>query len=105
MKPGGRLAVISFHSLEDRLVKMFFASRGPAPAPSRHLPVTQSLPATFQTLAKKPLTASDEEVRDNPRARSAKLRVGERTHEKARSDDPFAGLLSRYSSLERSGKR
>jgi len=61
IRPGGRLAVISFHSLEDREVKRFLRE-------SPH----------FEPLFKKPLVPSDEEVEENPRARSAKLRVGVR---------------------------
>ena len=61
MKPSGRAAVISFHSLEDRPVKQAFRNA-----------------TAWQVLTKKPLTASDDEVRDNPRSRSAKLRAAER---------------------------
>ena len=78
LKPGGRLVVVSFHSLEDRIVKTFFAERAGARAGSRHLPETQSAPATFTTLTKKPVVADDAEIAANPRSRSAKLRAGER---------------------------
>jgi 16S rRNA (cytosine1402-N4)-methyltransferase len=77
--PGGRVAVVSFHSLEDRLVKDFFRSRsGLATRPSRHAPAVAPLPPRFRLLAKKPITASAAELLANPRARSAKLRVAER---------------------------
>jgi 16S rRNA (cytosine1402-N4)-methyltransferase len=79
LKPGGRLAVVSFHSLEDRIVKNFLAERGKASAGSRHLPeLAQSAPS-FQLLTKRPIIAGDAEVAANPRARSAKLRAAERT--------------------------
>ena len=78
LAPGGRLAVISFHSLEDRLVKRFFRreSRGPELPPG--LPVTGSRPAGRLRLLGKPQRPSREEVMANPRARSAILRVAER---------------------------
>ncbi|MDH5489920.1 MAG: 16S rRNA (cytosine(1402)-N(4))-methyltransferase RsmH [Rhodospirillaceae bacterium] len=82
LAPGGRLCVVSFHSLEDRLVKRFFKTRsGDAPGPSRHMPqssVPEKQP-TFNLLSRKSITPSSDELRDNPRARSARLRVGERT--------------------------
>jgi 16S rRNA (cytosine1402-N4)-methyltransferase len=79
LKPGGRLAVVSFHSLEDRMVKHFFAERGKAGGGSRHLPEMAQVTPSFRILTKRPVTAGDDEVRANPRARSAKLRAAERT--------------------------
>ena len=80
--PGGRLVVVSFHSLEDRLVKQFMAEvSGRAPAPSRHDPrgLTASAPASFRLLTPRPLRPGAAEVAANPRARSARLRAAERT--------------------------
>jgi 16S rRNA (cytosine1402-N4)-methyltransferase len=79
LKPGGRLAVVSFHSLEDRIVKNFLVERGKAGGGSRHLPEMAQAAPSFQLLTKRPVTAGDEEVAANPRARSAKLRGAERT--------------------------
>jgi 16S rRNA (cytosine1402-N4)-methyltransferase len=95
LKPGGRLAVVSFHSLEDRIVKNFFVERSKSGGGSRHLPeVAQSAPS-FSILTKRPVTASDDEVRANPRARSAKLRAAERTDAPALA----AGALPEWPSL------
>ena len=81
LAPRGKLAVVSFHSLEDRKVKMFLRDRtGDAPRPSRHLPDTGvvSVP-TFKVTKRSGFKASDAEVKMNPRSRSARLRVAERT--------------------------
>ncbi len=90
LKPGGRLVVVSFHSLEDRIVKTFLAARSGAGGGSRHRPERIPEPATFKTLTRRPVAPDAAEVRDNPRARSAKLRAAERTEAPAR---PAAGAV------------
>jgi 16S rRNA (cytosine1402-N4)-methyltransferase len=79
LKPGGRLAVVSFHSLEDRIVKNFLVERAKAGGGSRHLPEVAQAAPSFQVLTKRPVTPGEEEISANPRARSAKLRAAERT--------------------------
>src|ERR1700682_1284653 len=79
LKPGGRLVVVSFHSLEDRIVKNFLTERGKSGGGSRHLPEVAQAASSFQILTKRPLTPGDAEISANPRARSAKLRAAERT--------------------------
>ena len=79
LKPGGRLAVVSFHSLEDRIVKNFLVERGKAGGGSRHLPEIAQAEPSFKVLTRRPITPGEEEVTANPRARSAKLRAAERT--------------------------
>ena len=79
LKPGGRLAVITFHSLEDRIVKnaMAQAARGCTCPPEFPVCVCGKQP-TLRLISRKPITAGEEELRVNPRSRSAKLRVGEK---------------------------
>lgn len=84
LKPGGRLAVVSFHSLEDRIVKDFLRERsGRSANPSRHLPAVTTKESSFTLIGKQPVTPSDAECARNPRARSARLRVAERTGEQS----------------------
>ena len=80
LRAGGRIAVVTFHSLEDRIVKRFLRSRsGATPAGSRHRPLAAAGPQpSFEQVAK-PLSPSDAELARNPRARSARLRTAVRT--------------------------
>ncbi|MBI5129603.1 MAG: 16S rRNA (cytosine(1402)-N(4))-methyltransferase RsmH [Rhodopseudomonas palustris] len=91
LKPGGRLAVVSFHSLEDRIVKTFLAERSRTGGGSRHLPELAQAASSFTVLTKRPVTAGDAEVAANPRARSAKLRGAERTAAPAHRPDDLPG--------------
>jgi 16S rRNA (cytosine1402-N4)-methyltransferase len=77
---GGRLVVVAFHSLEDRIVKRFFAEHGkPQPAGSRHAPLAAAKrEQTFRLLTSKPRMPTEAEIAQNPRARSARLRAAEK---------------------------
>lgn len=79
LSPGGRIAIISFHSLEDRIVKQFFASKARGCiCPPEFPKCVCDLKPELKILTKKPVTATEEEVRTNPRSRSAKLRAAEK---------------------------
>jgi 16S rRNA (cytosine1402-N4)-methyltransferase len=79
LKPSGRLVVVAFHSLEDRIVKTFLTERSRAPAGSRHRPEVVAAAPSFAVLTRRPETPDEAEIAANPRARSAKLRAAERT--------------------------
>lgn len=80
LAPGGRLAIVTFHSLEDRIVKRFLHQRsGRVARPSRYAPQLEELAPSFDALARGGIVADEAEVASNPRARSARLRAGTRT--------------------------
>ncbi len=87
LKPGGRLVVVSFHSLEDRIVKTFLGERSRIATGSRHAPEARGPQPTFTLLTRKPVAAGEEESQSNPRARSAKLRAAERNGAPARPSE------------------
>ena len=104
LNPGGRLAVVTFHSLEDRIVKRFLAERSQTARGSRHMPEIAAPPPTFALVRRKAQTPGMADLAANPRARSAKLRVACRTSAPARPVDGRAlGLprLDRVLSPER----
>jgi 16S rRNA (cytosine1402-N4)-methyltransferase len=80
LKPGGLLAVVTFHSVEDRMVKRFFQYRaGKTGRANRWAPELEEQPAQFELVTRKAVGPDDEELAQNPRSRSARLRVGRRT--------------------------
>lgn len=80
LKPGGLLAVVTFHSVEDRMVKRFFQHRaGKTGRANRYAPEQEETPAQFELVTRKAVGPDDQELAENPRARSARLRVGRRT--------------------------
>ncbi|MET1411603.1 16S rRNA (cytosine(1402)-N(4))-methyltransferase RsmH [Roseibium sp. HPY-6] len=96
LRPGGRLVLVSFHSLEDRIVKRFFQDRTRTRGGgSRHMPEEEVPPATFELLTRKAVEATAHETGANPRARSAKLRAGRRTQAPVRELDIHAAGVPR----------
>ena len=99
LRPGGRLVVVTFHSLEDRIAKSFFTERSRRSAPSRHLPDVTQPAATFRALTKRPIVPDEAEISANPRARSAKLRAAERT------DAPITPAIPGFASARAGAER
>jgi len=80
LKPGGLLAVVTFHSVEDRMVKRFFQHRANKTGrANRYAPEVEEIPAQFELVTRKAVGPDDDELAENPRSRSARLRVGRRT--------------------------
>ena len=104
LNPGGILSVVTFHSLEDRIVKQFFTQRsGRGAAQSRHMPGEPVVvPSTFSLSGKQPVAPSEAETAANPRSRSAKLRFGARTQAPPR---PASAELMRLAQLPTPGRR
>ena len=91
LRPGGRLAVVTFHSVEDRMVKRFLAlGAGRGPGTSRHAPQTEAPPPSFDLLTRHPIEPDAAELAINLRARSARLRVARRTSAPPGEVDPAA---------------
>ena len=80
LKPGGKLAVVTFHSIEDRMVKRFLQARaGQTGRANRYAPEMETAAPQFTLVTRKAIGPDDEELNENPRSRSAKLRVAIRT--------------------------
>jgi 16S rRNA (cytosine1402-N4)-methyltransferase len=104
LKPGGRLVVVTFHSLEDRIVKRFIADRSGHAAGSRYLPETQERAPTFRKLGGA-VAPTEAETEANPRARSAKLRAAVRTEAPSRAADFSIFGLPKLPEIRQSGER
>ncbi len=105
LKPGGRLVVVTFHSLEDRLVKRFLQDRSEVSGGSRHLPQVDTKDLTFKQIKRGAVSASKEEAAINPRSRSAKLRSAIRTECAIGEIDRSVFGLPRLAELATGGKR
>ena len=89
LKPGGQLAVVTFHSVEDRMVKRFFQARsGNTANANRYAPEVEQVVPAWRVEKRKAIGPDDQEIAENPRSRSAKLRVAIRTDAPAQNIDP-----------------
>ena len=95
LKPGGRLVVVTFHSLEDRIVKQFMAARsGRVPTGSRHAPAVAVIQPSFSLIVRGAVAPGEAEMRANPRARSAKLRAAMRNDAPPQPPEPSLDRLA-----------
>ncbi|WP_425104913.1 16S rRNA (cytosine(1402)-N(4))-methyltransferase RsmH [Ancylobacter sp.] len=105
LKPDGRLVVVTFHSLEDRIVKNFFANRAKIAAGSRHLPAVAGAAPSFTLVARGAVEPGEEERAANPRARSSKLRAAARTAAPAHAGGDLGSLLPPLPALDAPRRR
>ncbi|MEI4485952.1 16S rRNA (cytosine(1402)-N(4))-methyltransferase RsmH [Frigidibacter sp. MR17.14] len=106
LAPGGRLAVVTFHSLEDRVVKRFFQIRsGSEGQGSRYAPAREAAAPAFEMISRRAIAPDDQELAENPRARSAKLRVARRTAAPAQALDRAAMAIPAPALEQRPGRR
>jgi 16S rRNA (cytosine1402-N4)-methyltransferase len=103
LKPRGRLVVVAFHSLEDRIVKTFLNERSRTGGFSRHQPEAQQPAPSFDVLTRRPVVADEAEIAVNPRARSAKLRAASRTDAPVQKK-PARNLLPALPALDEIGR-
>ncbi|MDQ2093453.1 16S rRNA (cytosine(1402)-N(4))-methyltransferase RsmH [Rhodalgimonas zhirmunskyi] len=103
LKPGGQLAVVTFHSIEDRMVKRFFQEKSGKGGGSRYAPVADK-PAQFEQVTRKAVGPDEDELEQNPRSRSAKLRVGRRTEAPAGPVDRAAIGMPQLTKTGRKGR-
>jgi 16S rRNA (cytosine1402-N4)-methyltransferase len=103
LKPGGKLAVVTFHSLEDRIVKRFFQlASGHEANANRYAPARETTTARFEMITRRAVGPDEGELAANPRARSAKLRVGRRT---AAAPQPIAPEALGVPQFRKKGRR
>jgi 16S rRNA (cytosine1402-N4)-methyltransferase len=102
---GGVLVVVTFHSLEDRIVKRFIHDRAGGQAGSRHAPERQTVTPRFTPLYRKAIEAGEAEIARNPRARSARLRAARRLDAPAGEVDPHALGLPRFGAVRKGRRR
>ncbi|MGB8811550.1 MAG: 16S rRNA (cytosine(1402)-N(4))-methyltransferase RsmH [Paracoccaceae bacterium] len=106
LKPGGMLAVVTFHSLEDRIVKRFFQLRSGAESnTNRYAPARVEDEARFTLITRRAVAPDDAELAENPRSRSAKLRIGRRTTAAAGPVDPAALGVPHVEKTQKKGRR
>ncbi len=103
LKPGGQLAVVTFHSVEDRMVKRFIQARsGNTANANRYAPEAEQITPAFTVKSRKAIGPDDQELAENPRSRSSKLRVAIRTDAPAENIDP--GVLGMPMKKQRRGR-
>ena len=105
LKKGGVLGVVTFHSLEDKIVKYFFKSLSENKSISRYSPVVKQADTLFNLIHKKPITPSEEEVSENPPSRSAKFRYGIKKTDFYNFDTDIEEQFRNYIEIENYGDK